>query len=664
MPAVDEHVKRTAESQRVLQAAREKARRKNNYDSEQTRRDLTRLFDEEFKKPPYEWQIDVSEALVLGLDAVVIAGTGAGKTIPFMMPLLLDRKKFVLVISPLKILQEDQAKRFRKMGLKAAAVNGDTYSRELQKVHTGKRVLAVIVDEAHCAAQWGGDFRPHYALLHRLRALLPVGTPILATSATLSPSAMTEVCSGLDIDLRHSFFLNLGNDRPNITPSVVRMKSGKDYAAVNAHLPNPAEVTSMADVPKTIIFANNVKKTQILCSHLRRRYSQIKDGIAFLHAHRTAKAKRRIMKEFRKGKIKFLVATEAAGMGADIPDIELVIQFGVPPSLSVWTQRAGRAGRSPELHARAILLVEKSMFKRQKKRKRGKVKAKSTREPESSDSDDSSSESGADEPARAPVQSANGITSQDSQMAQPTQTGEPADGLEWGKAVDPILREYISTLECRRDMADDHFNNPPRRPPTGECCDNCTAIELKKERPSQPQTPEPTESPSSSAHSTPSKNRNSNGKRAMTYGEGPKTHRKDHLKSARSALDRWRINTSLDVYGDTSLTPDILLPDKFLTTLGSKRAKTLQELRDLVPDWAFADEHIPDIMRTLSRVDEQERAQLQRDKELRAADRVEKRQAKCAAENPNPQPRKRRGCLPKARVPLATTSANTIVRDR
>ncbi|KAJ6600620.1 hypothetical protein B0H10DRAFT_1958741 [Mycena sp. CBHHK59/15] len=138
------------------------------------------------------------------------------------------------------------------------------------------------------------------------------------------------------------------------------------------------------------------------------------------------------------------------------------------------------------------------------------------------------------------------------------------------------------------------------------------------------------------------------------------TRRKDHLKSARSALDRWRINTSLDVYGDTSLTPKVLLSDKFLTTLGSKRAKTLQELRDLVPDWAFADEHIPDIMRTLSQVDEQERAQLQRDKELRAADRVEKRQAKRAAENPNPQPRKRRGRPPKARVPLATTSANTI----
>ncbi|KAJ6526206.1 P-loop containing nucleoside triphosphate hydrolase protein [Mycena sp. CBHHK59/15] len=520
MPSTDEHVKRAAQSQHILEEAREKARRKNKYDSDQMRRDLARLFEEMFKKPPYEWQIDVSEALVLGLDAVVIAGTGAGKTIPFMMPLLLDPTKFVLIISPLKILQEDQAKHFRKMGLKAVAVNGDTYTWELQQdlrtqthnailtspemcfehqdfrnwlrdEQTGKCVLAVIVDEAHCAAQWGGDFRPHYALLHRLRALLPVGTPILATSATLSPSAMTEVCSGLDLDLRHSFFLNLGNDRPNIMPSVVQMKSSKDYAAIDSHLPDPAEVTSPDDVPKTIVFANNVKKTQILSSHLRRRYPQISDSITFLHAHRTAKAKRRIMKEFRKGKIKILVATEAPGMGADIPDIELVIQFGVPSSLSVWTQRAGRAGRSPELQARAILLVERSMFQRRKKRKR-KARAKPTREPESSDSDDSSSESGADEPPPPPPELPPDTTSRTLEPpTAPTQIAEPADGLEWGKAVDPVLREYISTVNCRRDMTDRHFNNPPRRPATGECCDNCTAIEQQKQSPPQPQTPSP-----------------------------------------------------------------------------------------------------------------------------------------------------------------------------
>ncbi|KAJ7493797.1 hypothetical protein FB451DRAFT_1164669 [Mycena latifolia] len=119
------------------------------------------------------------------------------------------------------------------------------------------------------APQWGGDFRPHYAPLERLRAILPAGSPILATSATLSPSALKDICSSLNLDLDEAFFLNLGNDSPNSTPSVVEMKSAKVYAAIDSLLPNPSYA---------------------------------------------AKGKCRVMKQFRRGKIKILVATEAAGM--------------------------------------------------------------------------------------------------------------------------------------------------------------------------------------------------------------------------------------------------------------------------------------------------------------------------------------------------------------
>jgi hypothetical protein len=36
------------------------------------------------------------------------------------------------------------------------------------------------------------------------------------------------------------------------------------------------------------------------------------------------------------------------------------------------------------------------------------------------------------------------------------------DGKEWGKKVDEVLREYISTEGCRTAVSDKHFNNPPR----------------------------------------------------------------------------------------------------------------------------------------------------------------------------------------------------------
>ncbi|KAF8221446.1 hypothetical protein L208DRAFT_1327883 [Tricholoma matsutake] len=52
----------------------------------------------------YEWQIDVLEALLLGLDCSVIAGTGAGKTMPFVMPLFIESKKIMIVISHLHLM--------------------------------------------------------------------------------------------------------------------------------------------------------------------------------------------------------------------------------------------------------------------------------------------------------------------------------------------------------------------------------------------------------------------------------------------------------------------------------------------------------------------------------------------------------------------------------
>lgn len=94
---------------------------------------------------------------------------------------------------------------------------------------TMTRVLAVIVDEAHCISQWGGDFRPAYGELEKLRAFIPTNIPLLLTSATFSPSSLSNVCARMNINLKKSFHLNLGNRRPNITTSVIQMDNAKDF---------------------------------------------------------------------------------------------------------------------------------------------------------------------------------------------------------------------------------------------------------------------------------------------------------------------------------------------------------------------------------------------------------------------------------------------------
>ena len=74
-----------------------------------------------------------------------------------------------------------------------------------------------------------------------------------------------------------------------------------------------------------------------------------------------------------------------------------VIQFGIPSSLSVWIQRAGRAGRSPDINAHAILLVEKSMFQwRRKRRRKGPEDADESGDSDDTEEDESQDEVGGD----------------------------------------------------------------------------------------------------------------------------------------------------------------------------------------------------------------------------------------------------------------------------
>jgi bloom syndrome protein len=152
-----------------------------------------------------------------------------------------------------------------------------------------------------------------YAFLEKLRAFFPPHIPFLTTSATLPPLALREVRSKLAIDADTSFYLNLGNDRPNIAMSVQQINGSDDYKALRPLLAN--NMTKVKDFTKTIVFTNAVNAMQTMCKRVRQFFPKhLRKYVDYLHTHRTVREKRRVMHRFRQGKIMILIAMDAAGM--------------------------------------------------------------------------------------------------------------------------------------------------------------------------------------------------------------------------------------------------------------------------------------------------------------------------------------------------------------
>ena len=70
------HVNMLALSYKNLDNGRQAAATDNTYNSPDTRKRLTGLFRARFGGDPHDWQLDVTEAILLGLNTILIAGTG------------------------------------------------------------------------------------------------------------------------------------------------------------------------------------------------------------------------------------------------------------------------------------------------------------------------------------------------------------------------------------------------------------------------------------------------------------------------------------------------------------------------------------------------------------------------------------------------------------
>ena len=132
-------------------------------------------------------------------------------------------------------------------------------------------VAAVIIDEAHCIAQWGDNFQEDYSKLGKLRALVPSSIPFLVTSATLPPLVLAQVRTTVHIQTSNSYHVNMGIDWPNIAWECRQMKGTmSDLKSLHfVLLKSCGGEGKDADLLQTLVFGDDINELMVATKWLQ-----------------------------------------------------------------------------------------------------------------------------------------------------------------------------------------------------------------------------------------------------------------------------------------------------------------------------------------------------------------------------------------------------------
>ncbi|MFG2139492.1 DNA helicase RecQ [Streptomyces sp. NPDC048650] len=301
-------------------------------------------------------QQEIIEHVIGGGDAVVLMPTGGGKSLCYQIPSLV-RSGVGVVISPLIALMQDQVDALRALGVRAGFLNStqdleerrlveaEFLAGELDLLYLAPERLRVeqtlslldrgkvslfAIDEAHCVAQWGHDFRPDYLALSMLHERWPE-VPRIALTATATEATHQEISARLRMDRARHFVASF--DRPNIQYRIATKSEPKKQLLEllrNEHAGDAGIVycLSRASVEKTAQFL-------------------VDNGIAAVpyHAGLDPRTRAGNQSRFLREEGLVVVATIAFGMGIDKPDVRFVAHLDLPKSVEGYYQETGRAGR-------------------------------------------------------------------------------------------------------------------------------------------------------------------------------------------------------------------------------------------------------------------------------------------------------------------------------
>lgn len=306
-------------------------------------------------------QEDIIDSLSGGRDTLGVMPTGAGKSLCYQIPALLNHEKGItIVISPLISLMKDQVNGLLQNGIAAAYLNSslspEGYRETLRDVYRGAvailyaaperllterflklcedvKIAQVIVDEAHCISQWGQNFRPSYLKITEFIERLPQRPAVGAFTATATGKVRQDIVESLK--LQDPFILTTGFDRPNLYFGVEH-PARKDDALLRL-------IRRRKD-RSGIVYCGTRKNVEQVCELLQ---DSGFDTTRY-HAGLEDAERRENQEDFLYDRKTIMVATNAFGMGIDKSNVSYVIHYNMPQSIEAYYQEAGRAGRDGE----------------------------------------------------------------------------------------------------------------------------------------------------------------------------------------------------------------------------------------------------------------------------------------------------------------------------
>jgi ATP-dependent RNA helicase DeaD len=319
--------------------------------------------------------------LMSGRDAVGQSATGSGKTAAFAIPAIervqdTDRKPQILVLVPTRELATQVAEEFSRLSAfrpKVHAVpiyGGASYDRQFSELRKGPQIVIgtpgriidhlqrntldlsevkmAVLDE--CDRMLDMGFRED---MERILSSAPKERQTVFFSATLPP-AIKRLIEQFSKQPEHIKIEAQALTVPTVEQIFFDVPP-------RAKLDALCRLLDIHDARLSLVFANTQRTVdEITDALLARGYSADR-----LHGGISQALRTRTMGKFKRSEFEILVATDVAGRGLDVDDLDLVINYDLPYDPEDYVHRVGRTGRAGRKGVAMTLVSGREVYRLQ-----------------------------------------------------------------------------------------------------------------------------------------------------------------------------------------------------------------------------------------------------------------------------------------------------------